>query len=269
MSIPREWFAERTLYLVRAGSHAYGTNITEEEARQYSIKPSDEDYIRIIYERPEELLIPAYAFKTQVLTNPDEQVFSVREFIRLLSKGNPNVLETLWASITDKIIVHPVFDLLLDARSAFISKKLYGPYRGYATQQYHRYMRGDQSARQGGRREMIDRFGYDTKAASHIVRLCIQGATVLLKGYIPTRLPEDEARLVKDIRLGRVGYEDVIRLIDEWMRRLDEARDQSTLPDEPDWRTINMVTLEIHKEMWNDTCVKGEGYLELRLREGS
>lgn len=64
--------------------------------------------------------------------------YEALKFIRLLEKGNPNVLSMLWLPKHDYFTIKPAGKLILDNRDLFSSKNVYPSFIGYAHGQLHR-----------------------------------------------------------------------------------------------------------------------------------
>ena len=76
------------------GSHAYGTNITEEEAKRLGTKASDID-IRGVATRSAEDILTGRDWEQSVNTATDTTIYSFDKLIKLLCSCNPNTIEIL------------------------------------------------------------------------------------------------------------------------------------------------------------------------------
>lgn len=79
--------------------------------------------------------------------------------------------------------------------------------------------------------------GVDWKALSHAVRVGYEAIELLTTGYVTLPLPR--ADYIKDIKLGKLSYEEVSEKIEELLLRVERAADMSNLPDEPDHKFID------------------------------
>jgi len=123
-----EWLEDRTIFLTRHGSVAYGTNTPS----------SDEDFRGIAIPPREYFLGFAKKFEQLVKKDPDAQIFDIRKFMMLAFQNNPNILEVLFTDESDHLLVTPAGRELLDHREEFISKAAKARFLGYAKQQAHR-----------------------------------------------------------------------------------------------------------------------------------
>lgn len=111
------------LFKAVVGSHSYGTNI----------EGSDIDYKGVFIQAPEDVLINGYI--PQIEVTKDEVYFEVGRFLNLCETANPTVLELLYTPEDCVVYKHPVFDLILQERTKFLTKKCRLSFGGYAIQQ--------------------------------------------------------------------------------------------------------------------------------------
>lgn len=77
----------------------------------------------------------------------------------------------------------------------------------------------------------------------HLIRLLLSGITVLKQGFVPLR--QDHHRdLLLAIRRGELPWEQVEQWRLRLHRELDEALDQTSLPDHPDYTQANEFLLK-------------------------
>ena len=123
------WLPDRTLYLSRHGSHAYGT----------SLPTSDLDVRGIAVAPIHYYLGVSQTFEQTVQTAPvDLTIFDVRKFCKLAADANPNALEIIFTDPSDHLHVHKLMEKLFEARPAFLSQKAKHTFSGYARSQLKR-----------------------------------------------------------------------------------------------------------------------------------
>ena len=105
------------------GSQAYGTNTVN----------SDIDY-KGVYAQPIEDLI-GFTYKEQIEISKDECYFEVRRFLQLLQSANPTMLELLYMPSDCIIEKHPAFDIIIENRAKFLTRKCLQSFGGYAIAQ--------------------------------------------------------------------------------------------------------------------------------------
>lgn len=115
------------IYETLHGSRAYGTSRPE----------SDWDFKGIII-GPPSWYFGFVDSPEQLELGPDHVRFELRKFMRLAAKANPTLLETLFTDPGDHQAVSPIGRRLLDAREAFLSRKVEQSFGGYALSQLKR-----------------------------------------------------------------------------------------------------------------------------------
>lgn len=92
--------------------------------------------------------------------------------------------------------------------------------------------------KQGDKRKVLfEKYGFDTKAAYHSVRLLSQGIEILTTGKFT--FPRPEANLLIDIRQGKKTLPEVVEIFNTLQIELDAAFAKSELPERPDIKQIN------------------------------
>lgn len=177
--------------------------------------------------------------------------YSVQKYISLLLKQNPNVLSLLW--LEDKHYIHKTHwgELLVSHKKDLLSRECYHSFSGYAYGQLHRMTHIGPTGRLGAKRkELIDRFGYDVKNASHLLRLLKMGIEVLNTGELVIERPERKMLLA--IKRGEWPLEKVIKLTDELQGEMVTAFNNSTLKNKVNYSFANELCISIvegfHKE---------------------
>ena len=110
------------------GSHAYGT---------YIEGVSDVDVRSIAVNSKEEILLHK-DYGTIVDVNTDTVIYSFEKIIKLLLENNPNTLEIVFQRPEDYIVLTELGKLLVDVRHAFLSKRCFYTFGGYANDQLRR-----------------------------------------------------------------------------------------------------------------------------------
>lgn len=124
------WIKDRTVLLVRHGSHAYGTNTPT----------SDFDVKGVCIPTKQYFLGTMHRFEQAELSDPDPDtvIYEIRKFFNLAENCNPNIIEVLHTSPEDHLIVDPIGEIIIDHRYDFLSKKVKHTMTGYAISQLHR-----------------------------------------------------------------------------------------------------------------------------------
>lgn len=124
------WMQDRTVLLVRHGSHAYGTNTAT----------SDEDFKGIAIPTKKYFLGTMHRFDQAELKapDPDAVIYDIRKFFNLAADCNPNIIEVLHTDPSDHFIVSPIGEEILAHKDDFLSKKIKFTFLGYSVAQLKR-----------------------------------------------------------------------------------------------------------------------------------
>ena len=101
------------------------------------------------------------------------------------------------------------------------------------------------------RKELVVRHGYDTKNAAHLIRLLRMGIEAFDRGQLQVARTGDRDSLL-GIKRGTWSLEGVQNYAAELFTMLREARDRSTLPDEPDMDRINDLCVRVVQLAWEE-----------------
>jgi uncharacterized protein len=174
----------------------------------------------------------------------DIVIYEARKAIRLLQGGNPNVLSLLWLEPSYRIAVTPAGQHLLDHRGLFVGRHVYKPFVGYATQQLYKMEHGAFNGYMGEKRKaLVERHGYDTKNAAHLIRLLRMGIEFLRDGDL--NVMRYDATELLAIKHGEWTLERVKAESSRLFRRAEEVYDRSTLPAAPDRDAVNRLCVEV------------------------
>ena len=111
---------------VKAGSHAYGTNI----------ETSDVDIRGIFCADPINLLTPFYPIEmAKIVDEEDTELYELSNYLKLYCQGNPNILETLWVDESDVLVDSEAYQKLRSIRQKLLSSKVAFTTTGYAAAQ--------------------------------------------------------------------------------------------------------------------------------------
>src|SRR5436190_23165713 len=89
------------------------------------------------------------------------------------------------------------------------------------------------------RTELVERFGFDTKYAGHMLRLGIQGVEFLETGRITLPMPEPARSHILAVRRGEVPLNQVLIEAKHLENRLLDLADTSPLPPAPDAAAVD------------------------------
>jgi len=174
----------------------------------------------------------------------DIVVYEALKFIGLLKQGNPNVLMMLWLEPNHYMKVTAAGQLLMTHRSYFVGKHVYRSFTGYAYSQLHRMTHNAFQGHMGAkRRTLVEKFGYDTKNAAHLVRLLRMGIEFLNDGQLYVQ--REDAKQLLEIKRGEWTLDNVIKEANALFKTAEMAYLDSKLPNEPDKNKIDSLAVDV------------------------
>lgn len=93
------------------------------------------------------------------------------------------------------------------------------------------------------RKELVDKFGFDCKNASHLIRLLRMGIEFLREGVL--HVHRHDARELVAIKAGEWPLEKVREEADRLFKRAEQAYDECKFPNEPDREAVNNLLVGI------------------------
>jgi predicted nucleotidyltransferase len=184
--------------------------------------------------------------------NWDVVAYDVRKAMRLLSKGNPNVLSMLWVKEEHVLSSTAAGRLLRDNRMLFSTREAYFPFQGYAKSQLKKMGTKERNGFKSGKRKaLIEKYGYDPKNAAHLLRLLKMGTEFMNTGEMQVYRKHD-AEFFMEVKRGEYSEEYVREVGENWDRRMEEAYENSPLRDKPDFDAINQLCVEMVELSWKE-----------------
>ena len=93
------------------------------------------------------------------------------------------------------------------------------------------------------RTELVKKHGYDTKFASHLIRLILEGIELLFSHQI--QFPLQQADYLIDIKKGKYSLEDILNDFNNLEIQIKHAVEKSSLPKYPNISKINELSVYI------------------------
>ena len=230
---------EQTILAGYIGSHSHGTYIPPKKGGI-----DDKDVMGICIP-PKQFYLGLEKFE-QIDTWVEEYdivIYEFRKFVTLLLKCNPNVLGLLWLPETCYIKRTDLGNLLIQNRDIFSSKLAYKSFTGYAYSQLSKMEKYQTNGFLGAKRkELIDKFGYDTKNASHLIRLLRTGIEFLASGQLNV-FREDAQQLIA-IKKGEYSLERVQAMAEDLFKVAQDAFIHSKLPEQPNRKKAQEILVK-------------------------
>lgn len=257
---PPKWLSTNLSYLATMGSTAYGCADDDSDLDVYGFcVPRKEDVFPHLAGE-----IPGFGrqakrfeqYQQHHLKDPsarggrgqeyDLTVFSIVKFFQLCLDNNPNMLDSLFVSRECVIHSTAIAEMVRDRRKLFLHKGSFHRYRGYAHSQAAKLK--TKNPEPGSRRqEYVEKFGYDVKYATHLIRLVLECEQILVEGDIDLRRHGD---MLKTIRRGGWTEQQVLKWFNDKERSLESLYHSSTVipygPNEKAIKTLLLECLEHH-----------------------
>jgi uncharacterized protein len=249
VDVSHKEMAERTTILrCTVGSEAYGLNVGISDRDEKAVCVEDYEAFVTLGRGFEDEEIRTAKERTGNQYAPSEPgdldltIYSLRKFLQLALGGNPNITELFF--IQDPIKRTPLGAELQALYPYIVSKKCAGAYLGYMQKQ-----RNDMLVK--GRRHLIEMYGYDVKAASHLVRLGFQGAEILETGKISLPMGPFAKKTCLAIKQGEWKLEDVQALTAGLEYRIKDLREKDSIRDTPDTKTVEEWMQDTYWQEWS------------------
>lgn len=241
---------EDLIHVFQGGSHQHGASIPG--------KVSDIDLFGIYIEPPEKALGVSDethftgGTSDQYVRNQagdeDYKCYTLQRWASLACKGNPTILGFLYTSCALPGVWN---DLIVPNKNLFKARTHAKAFLGYAKGQVARLDGNAGRGKHGQRPELERAFGYDTKAAMHLMRLLFEAEEYMLTGEITYPRPERE--LLLDIRLGKWTWDKLFAEYFAMEKRVEEAMEKSTLSEHVDREEVSKLISACYIGHWKQT----------------
>ena len=201
---------------------------------------------------------PDYVWRTQpegARSGPgdtDLVMYSLRKYLSLAVKGNPTALLPLFAPLSDVLAQNHHGAQLRKNRAWFLSRDAVERFLGYMHSQHERMLGGGKRNRVPKRPELVEAHGYDTKFASHALRLAMQGYQLARHGALILPMPGPERDEVLTVKRGERELWYVSSRVGAFERATRALIDQDKLavPAHPAVEKIEAWSVAAHREHW-------------------
>ncbi len=237
-------------FLTEVGSTLYGTGIEGKE---------DHDELGIFMPTPAQILGFAPVTHSQFRTQPeghrsgpgdiDRILYSLPRFLGLALGGNPSILVPLFAPPEKVSRTTWVKDWLDDNLDHIISQRVFEPFYFYAKNQLDR-MKGLKGGHKPSRPEIVAEFGYDTKYAMHVFRLCVQGRELLRTGRVTLPMPARDKEACLMLRRGEFSYDEAVALLEYAHEQLSNSKHNSPLKPTPETAYVEKEMVRVMQDWW-------------------
>lgn len=182
----------------------------------------------------------------------DLTVYSLRKWTRLALDGNPTVLLPLFVPDHEIVTLTPVGQDLRANAHRFPSRRAGERFLGYLRAQRER-MEGLRGGKHTNRTELVERHGFDTKYAYHMVRLGLQGVELMETGAITLPMPEPDRSWLLALRRGEHTRAQALDRARDLEERLTGLCRTSHLPVRPDTDWADHWLCDTYRRVWDES----------------
>jgi predicted nucleotidyltransferase len=176
----------------------------------------------------------------------DITFYSLRKWAGMAAKGNATTLHFLFAA--PKEVAPQTWQKIQTNRELFLARSSAKQFLGFADDQFKRLTGEKGAGKKGQRPEYIGKYGYDTKAAMHGLRLLYECLELMRQKAIT--LPRPEKDLLIEVRSGEWTLEQVLAHAKKLTAEVEAAITNSPLPENVDREAISKVVAQVHLEFW-------------------
>lgn len=244
----KQMVSQGTILKIVSGSHMYGINTPDSDKDYIGICIPTKDYILGMhkFEQLEERTNPSSSDKKNIKSDNDYTCYSLSKFIKLAYDNNPNILEVLFVPKESIIYCDNLGKQLLSHGKLFVSKRAFYKFMGYAIAQKRKLITKQP---EGLRTIIVEKHGYDTKYASHLIKLLYFGIEILRTGKLT--FPTEHRKYLIQIKNGEWPLSQIIDKAIYLESYLEEALKSSTLPEYPNIEEISQLQINLIESFWS------------------
>jgi hypothetical protein len=253
-----------TILRAVVGSSAHGLSVGDDDTDEMGVCIEDPEHmIRVTgpSDKPvrgpfEQLIHRTAAIRTgdhSARSQPgdlDLTIFSLKKWAGLALGGNPTALLLLYAppGKMDARGVH-----LREMAPRFVSQRCGSAYVGYMVDQLERLL-GLRGGLKVHRPELVEKYGFDTKYAGHVIRLGYQGVELMTTGKLTLPMTGAAREQVLGVRNGAFTFGEVVgqakTLLDVLKRTREEVAAAGSLPEYPDVEYVSRWVSQSYVDTW-------------------
>lgn len=255
LATPPSFINDNIILEAKVGSHGYGTNGLDSDVDMYAIcvPPRELAWPFLFTDaQPDFGTLPQtfdqYHPAKFVYGNMEYEikVYNIRRLLHLAMFCNPREIEFLFSSDDSVTFETPVGKLIRDNKALFLHKGFYNKFVSFGESQLAKM---DHHKTQGVRKSLHETYGFDTKFASHCIRLILQSEQILESGNLDLK---KHAALLRSIRGGSLSRDEIIDLFNEKKAKCEKLFAASQLPERPNELLIREFALRCCEQHWRD-----------------
>jgi predicted nucleotidyltransferase len=177
----------------------------------------------------------------------DIAIYNIVKYFNLCMENNPNMIDSLFVDNDQILYIDKIGQMVRDRRHIFLHKGCWQKFRGYACSQLGKLKNGPNKT--GNRKELIQKFGYDVKAAYHAVRLLEECRQILTEGDLHLKRSKS---LLKSIRNGEATLSEIEKYFFLKETYLEEAYKEYRLQNFPNEAKIKELLVSCLEEKFGN-----------------
>jgi len=184
----------------------------------------------------------------------DLKIYNIVKYFQLIMDNNPNIVDSLFVPQRCVLYCSTIGDIIKQNRKLFLHKGSFFRFKHYSYSQLHKMKI---KSPEGKRKEIVDKYGYDTKFATHLVRLLNEIEQILIEGDLDLERNREQ---LKSVRRGEWTIEQIEDYFSKKERDLEELYTKSSLQYKPDEQKIKQLLLNCLEQYYGsiDNCIKTE-----------
>lgn len=255
---PPSWLPSNTMFEGVQGSNAYGVAVDESDFDiiGWCIPPKDVVFPHLAgyiegFGRQQQRFT---CYQKHHVTDPqalsgkgrqyDLNIYNIVHYFHLCMENNPNMLASLFLPIECVLHTTSVGTMVREKRHIFLHRGAWHRFKGYAYSQLAK-METKSPVEGSNRAVTVEKYGYDTKFAYHLVRLLYEVEQILTTGDLDLRRNSEE---LKSIRHGEWTAQQIREFFASKEKSLETLYEQSQLPWGPREEEIKQLLLNCLEE---------------------
>lgn len=272
---PPKWLPQNVHYEVIAGSVSYGisSDTSDMDVVGFCIPKKEDIFTHLAGEIPGfgrqiqrfDVWQQHHIMDKEARQEYDFSIYSIVKYVQLAMENNPNILDSLFTPHRCVLFCSSVAQIIRENRRTFLHKGSYQKFKGYMFSQLHKIEQKTNSSNPK-RADTIEKHGFDTKFASHAVRLGLEVEQILIEGDLDI---ERNREVLKSIRRGEWSIDRIKEFCSQKERHLDDLYQKSTLQHSPDEEAIKDLLMNCLEQHYGslDNAVKREVPVERMIAE--
>lgn len=181
----------------------------------------------------------------------DLQIYNIVKYFQLCMENNPNMIDSLFVPQRCVLYSSKIANMVRKNRRTFLNRKSFYTFKGYS---FNQLKKMKTKKAEGKRKEIVEKYGYDTKFATHLVRLLNEVEQVMIEGDLDLQRNREQLKSVRD---GEWTLDQLESYFEFKERSLEDLYTKSNLPHSPDEKRIKQLLLNCLEEYYGslDNCI--------------